>query len=237
MQKLTKTLTDALKSVDWNGNVNSFLSNEDATTKIDNACLRLAVWAKQLENIDSKNPAITFVRAMQISAHHAVATTSLAIYKAAASSIRGVVENALYYTYFRTHRVELASLVREVSYYVSKSDILTYHKIHTPEFRDLQEKLGLLTRIEGWYSAISAIVHGQVPGVWVEHTSLAETKPSSATLGLVIEKFCDAEKIVHELFLLTAGKEYWDSFSHPAKKLLLSGMSGEHKTALKLDKY
>lgn len=204
---------------------------------MDGACLRLAVWAKQIENIDHDNPAISFVRAMQISAHHAVATASLAIYKAAASSIRGVVENALYYTYFRVHPIELASLVREVSYYTSKSEILTYHKMHTPGFRDLQEKLGLLTRIEVWYSAISAIVHGQVPGVWVEHTSLAETKPSSATLKLVVEKFCEAEKIVHEFLLLTIGRENWDNFSHPAKKLLLSGIPGEHKTAMKLDKY
>ena len=234
---MTKSLADALKSIDWGQNVNAFLSDEAMVAELDGACLRLAIWARQLENIDKTNPAITFVRAMQVSAHHAVATASLAIYKASASSIRGIVENALYYTYFRTHPVELASLVREANYYTSKSDILTYHKLHTPQFRELQDKLGLLTRIEVWYSAISAIVHGQVPGVWIEHTSLAETKPSFGTLKLVIEKFCEAEKIVHELLLLTVGKENWDSFSHLAKHTLLSGMPGEVKTTMKLDKH
>ena len=231
------SLANALISVNWSENVKTFLTAEDAVAKVDAACFRLAVWAKQLENVDAGNAAISFVRALQISAHHSVATTGLSIYKAAASSIRGIVENALYYTYFRTHPAELASLVREPKYYTSKSEILDYHKLHTPGFRELQEKFGLLSRIEDWYSAISAIVHGQVPGVWVESVSLAETKPSPATLALVVEKFCEAERIVHELFLLTVGKERWDDFSHQAKKTLLSGMSGDIKTALQLDKY
>jgi hypothetical protein len=229
-------LAAALKAVNWVGHVDSFLIQNDSVQKVDGACARIAIWAKQLENLDKENAAISFIRALQISAHHAVATTALAIYKAAASSIRGIVENALYYTYFRSHPVELASLVRERDYYVSKSDILSYHKIHTPRFRELQDKLGLITRIEEWYSQISAIVHGQVPGIWVEHTSLADTKPSTETLALVIAKLCEAEKIVHDLFLITVGREYWDSFSHFAKKTLLANMSGEHKTLLMLDK-
>ncbi|WP_175869821.1 hypothetical protein [Burkholderia sp. BCC0397] len=234
---MTKELSDALKSVDWNGNVSAFLTNDATIKQIDNACYRLAIWSKQLENVDRGNPALTFVRAMQISAHHAVATASLAIYKAAASSIRSIVENALYYTYFRSHHAELSSLIREDSYHISKSEILAYHKIHTPSFRDLQEKFGLLTRIEKWYSSISAIVHGQVPGIWIEHATLAETKPSPATLKSFLEKFCDAEKIVHDLFLLTIGTEHWDDFSPTAKKLLVTGMSGEHKTMMKLDRH
>lgn len=232
----TDKLAEALKSVDWNGNIDQFLTDGDAIGKMNGACVRIAIWAKQLENIDSENAAISFVRALQISAHHGVATTALAIYKAAAAAIRGIVENALYYTYFRTHPIELASLVRERDYYTSKSEILAYHKLHTPRFRELQEKLGLVTRIEQWYSEISAIVHGQVPGIWVEQVSLADTKPSPVTLALVVAKFCEAERIAHELFLLTVGRENWDSFSHAAKKALLANMVGEHKTLLMLDK-
>lgn len=232
-----ESLEKAMKSVDWNQNVEAFLKNPDLTSKIDKSCLRLAVWARQLENIDSKNTAITFVRAMQLSSHHAVATMGLAIYKASAASIRGVVENALYYTYFRSHPIELASLVRDSQYYISKGEILTFHKLHTPAFSKSQEKLGLLSRIENWYSTISAIVHGQVPGTWVDQKGIADTATNISTLELAVNEFCEGEKIVHELFLLTIANEHWDDFSPSAKKSLLTGMPGDHKSLLKLDKH
>lgn len=231
------SLVAAMKAVNWNENVATFLNEENLLAEIDKSCHRIALWAKQLENVDSGNPALSFVRAMQISSHHAVATMGLAIYKATAASIRGVVENALYYTYFRTHPVELASLVRDDNYYVSKNDILIFHKTHTPGFKEAQDKIGLVSRMENWYSAISAIVHGQVPGIWVDQKGLADTKANLATLKLSVKEFCEGERIVHELFLLTVGQQYWDDFSHTAKKALLAGMPGDQKAVVKLDKH
>lgn len=231
------SLVAAMKAVDWNKNVLSFLAEDELLAEIDKSCQRIAIWAKQLENVDSNNPALSFVRAMQISSHHAVATMGLAIYKATAASIRGVVENALYYTYFRSHPMELASLVRDDNYYVSKNDILAFHKLHTSGFKESQDKMGLVSRVENWYSAISAIVHGQVPGTWVDQKGLADTKANLNTLRLAVKEFCEGERIVHELFLLTVGKQFWDDFSHTAKKALLAGMSGEQKAIIKLDKH
>jgi hypothetical protein len=228
-------LHNALRSVDWKKNVEDFLSEEGAVAQLDTACLRMAIWARQLENVEASNPAITFVRAMQVASHHAVATMSLGVYKAAAGSIRGIVENALYFTYFRSHPVELASLVREDSYYVSKGDIIGFHKTHTPGFKDLQDRLGLMSRIDNWYSKISAIVHGQVPGTWVEQAGISQTKFNRKTAISAVEKFLEAERIVHELFLITVGAENWDGFSAAAKRELMKGMPGDIKSALKLD--
>ncbi|WP_290600302.1 hypothetical protein [Janthinobacterium sp.] len=234
---MTTKLENAMKAVDWNANVEVFLQDQSLMSEIDQSCIRLAIWAKQLENIDSKNPAISFVRAMQISSHHAVATMGLAMYKASAASIRGIVENVLYYTYFRTHPAELASLVRDANYYVSKGEILSFHKTHSPDFMKLQNKFGLLSRIENWYSAISAIVHGQIPGVWTDQKGIADTKPNISTLKMAVKEFCEGEKIVHDLLLITIGKENWDAFSHTSKKILLSGVSGDQKNILNLDKH
>ncbi|MDN2704481.1 hypothetical protein O0881_21095 [Janthinobacterium sp. SUN100] len=231
------SLEKAMRSVNWNENVEFFLQDQELMLAIDHSCQRIAIWAKQLENIDSKNPAISFVRAMQICSQHAVTTMGLAIYKASAASIRGIVENALYYTYFRTHHVELASLLRDANYYISKGEILSFHKLHTPYFSKTQEKLGLLSRIENWYSAISAIVHGQVPGIWTDQKGIGDTKTNIDTLRMAVKEFCEGERIVHELFLLTVGKESWDDFSHTAKKALLAGIPGEQKEILKLDKH
>jgi hypothetical protein len=233
---MTKQLINALSSVDWSANVAKFTQEAAICSELDTACKRIAVWSKQIENIDGKNPAISFIRALQIAAHQSIATMSLAIYKATASSIRGLVENALYYTYFRTHPIELTSLVRDKGYYVTKADVLAFHKLHTPGFKGVQEKIGLVGRIEDWYSGVSAIVHGQIPGTWVDQTSLSDIKANVETMRLVAREFCEAERIVHELFLATVGREFWDSFSHPAKKALLFGMTGDIKNVFELDR-
>jgi len=233
---MSDKMISALLSVNWLGNVEGFATHAAVVEKLDGSCKRIAVWAKQLENVDGKNPAISFVRALQISAQQAVATASLGIYKAAASSIRGLVENALYYTYFRSHLVELSSLVRNKAYYTSKSEILAFHKVHTAKFRERQETIGLVSRIEDWYSDISSIVHGQIPGIWVNQSSLGDIKTDGATLSLVANEFCRGEQIVHELLLLTVGSELWDGFSHPSKKMLLANLPGHLKNVLGLDK-
>ena len=230
-------LEEKLKSTDWPENVRLFLEREEIVQEIDISCRRLAIWSRQIENIEKKNAAISFIRAMQLSTHNSITTISLGIYKAAASSIREIVESALYYSYFRSHPTELATLVREASYYTSKSEILTYHKLHTPEFKELQEKIGLISRMDSWYSQISAIVHGQIPGIWIDGKSSKKIEHNPETLQSVTNSLVDSIKIVHDLFLITIGRELWDSFSHPAKKELTSGMSGELKLIIGLDKH
>jgi hypothetical protein len=118
---------------------------------------------------------------MQVSSQYVAVLVALSLYKPAASAMRIMVETALYYTYFRTHHAELATLARDPAFYVEKRDLVEYHKKHTPDFGSLQSRLGVLVRLERWYSTVSAIVHGQIPGAWVEHKIVAEIKNIAAT--------------------------------------------------------
>lgn len=228
-------LTSALTAVDWNANVQQLLPQTARMKQIADCNYRLAMWSSQFEAIEKDNAALCFVRAMQTAGHHVAALTALALYKPAAASIREVVEDALYYSFFRTHSAELATLASEPTYFITKADILDYHKLHTRKFVELQGKFGLVSRLAKWYGEVSAIVHGQLPGKWVEHTALAQIKHSNAILDIVIEKFRQGEELVHHLFLCSCGREIWDYVPTPSKRKLSSGLSGDIKAALEID--
>jgi hypothetical protein len=225
----------ALKSVDWNGNVSKFVSDTAMLSQFANANLRTAVWAKQFEISDSGNPALAFVRSMQSAGQLVPVLAALAIYDAAAASMRALLENALHYTYFRSHPVELATLVRDTGYFVDKRSLVEFHKLHTKGFQEAQQALGLLSRLDAFYSKISAIIHCQIPGAWMSQKAVSEIAPNQKMLHNVLGAFLEAEEIVHRLFLCTVGKELWDAFSTTAKKKLLTGLPGPQKIALGLD--
>lgn len=228
---IRKKLETALSSVDWNANVRGFIRETFLTEKVANCNLRLAIWSGQFEKTDIWNPALSFIREMQVAGHHTVALTGLALYKPAASAMRTVLETALFYTYFCTHPCELATLVRDENYFVQNSDLLDYHKKHTPHFDDF----GLTEKIKKWYRHVSSIVHGQIPGTWINRESLAQTEHINELLPLIAEEFCKGEEIVHHLFLCTAGRELWPEFSTDSKRKLLKGLPGDIKKRLGLD--
>lgn len=89
---------------------------------------------------------------MQTAGIQAAILIGLAMYKASASSMRAMLEAGLYYTYFRTHPEELATLVSDARYFIGKSEIIDYHKLHSAGFKSNQEKLGLITKLDSWYS-------------------------------------------------------------------------------------
>ena len=82
---------------------------------------------------------------------------------------------------------------------------------------------------------ISSILHGQVPGKWLKHKTLANTKHGKEILLIVVESFKNGEEIVHQLFLCTSGRELWGDFTSTAKKKFLTGIHGDIKAALGLD--
>lgn len=231
----TDKLDAALSQVDWAANVKSFSTDTEVKEKFAACNLRLAIWSKQLEDSDNGNPALTFIREMQMDGQLVVALVALALYKPAANSIRTLIETALYYTYFRTHRSELATLLRNNEYFIDKGEIISYHKLHTVNFTLFQEKLGLLTRLKSCYGPLSAIVHGQVPGMWHATSSLRTIAPNRKIQDDVISKFTESEETVHRLFLATVAPALWDDFSTLAKKALLKGLPGDVKEILKLD--
>lgn len=228
-------LQAAVQAVDWHKNVADFLTDTPSCEKIAISNKMLSLWSYQIEMEESGNPALSFLREMQVSGQHVAALTALALYKPASAAMRTVVESALYYSYFRTHHAELATLVRSSKYYTDKYSIIEYHKEHTAGFGERQQALGLLTKLNPWYSKVSAIVHGQIPGSLSGPTDLSAVKQDSAARIAVAELFEGAVEIVNYLVLSTFAPEIWHGVSKPAKKAFLQGLSGAQKTVLQLD--
>jgi hypothetical protein len=229
------SLPEVLKSVEWVSNIDAAFQDAKSLKKIEQILYRNAVWSKQLEIADDSNPALSFVREMQVAAQLGCAQIGLCLYKSVASSARTLVETCLYYTYFRTHPEELATLTRLDKYYVSKSEIIEYHKWHSINFDTYQKVFGLIGNIDSWYSKVSAIVHGQIPGVWNNHASLEEISFCEETHELAVSTLESAERLVHETLLCTAGHYLWASFAPDAKKFLLRGLAGDKREKLDLD--
>ena len=229
------TLQAILTGIDWAANINTSLGSGTTVAKIDQAAHRIAVWSLQLEQADTDNPALCFVREMQQSIQHSGALIGLCLYKPSAASSRTLVESCVYYTYFRTHHEELATLVVNPKYYVSKNEIIEYHSLHTTSFKSRQVTLNLIARLQGWYSRTSSIVHGQIPGAWNTHADLAQTCYSKEVQDLALSTLLDGVSIVNDLLLCTVAKQLWKSFAPDAKKFLTKGMAAATRQALNLD--
>jgi hypothetical protein len=227
-------LISALSAVDWNAQIAAF-APQDEMKEIAQACMTLAVWARQLEDAEKGNLALPFIREMQVASHNVAALAGLSLYKAAAASIRTSVECALYYVYFRSHPSELATLVRDNAYYIDKNSIIAYMKVHIPNFLQREQSVNLIGRLNDWYSEISAIVHGQKPGGWASKKAIESTKFDKGALGEMTKKFQEGVQIVDGLFKVALAPEIWFRFSTDAKKLLVKGMPGNQKQVLQLD--
>lgn len=227
-------LASVLKSIPWNENVNALCGHSRATERIESGLIRIALWAQQLEIADKNNPALCFVREMQVQGHFIAALLGAALYKPVATAQRALVENALYYSYFRTHPKELATLVRDARYYEEKTSIVEFHKQHSSGFVERDLKMSIVGRLNDWYKNISAIVHGQIPGKWIGHSSLADICHAPALIDEALEKFEAATSIVNDLFLATVAQDLWSDFSREVRKELLKGLSGDVRTILAL---
>src|SRR4051812_8023487 len=108
-------LVGKIGAVDWAASVTQFAAG-DGPKVITEGLQQLAVWSSQLETVDSGNPALVFIRDMQVQGHYGSTCIAMALYKPAAGCLRAMVECALYFTYFREHPAELATLTRNVEY-------------------------------------------------------------------------------------------------------------------------
>jgi len=232
---MSSKLVLALKSVDWNGNISELCANDPVASRIEACNMKLALWSRQLEMIEAGNPALSFVREMQHGGHNVACTLALALYKPAASAMRSLVECALYYTYFRSHQAELATLVRDDKYYVSKKEIVQFFSRHVPDFSARQSVLGYLERLERWYSLTSSIVHGQIPGQWSNGKAVSDIKHDLAVLEQGVVHFEEAVYLVQSTFICVLGENIWGMVESDAKGAFCKGMSGDQKTRLKLD--
>ncbi|MFC3814140.1 hypothetical protein [Lysobacter sp. GCM10012299] len=232
---MSSQLIAALNAVDWSKNIHSLSAEVDLVSEIEQGSYRLAVWAGQLEQMDSKSAATVFIREMQHAGHNAACLIGLGLYKPAAASMRSMVECALYYTYFKSHPMELATQVRDSAFYVTKAEILDFHKLHTPEFSVRQGCLGFVSRLNSWYSRTSAIVHGQIPGVWSSPGGITSISFDPRAAREVVSHFSDAVSLAQDSFLCCVAFEYWRFFESTSKAFILKGMPGGVKESLKLD--
>jgi hypothetical protein len=229
------SLESALLAVDWDKNIKDFAKITGEQDRIYKAAQVLSIWAKQLEDSDSGNPALCFIREMQIESQQSMITLGLGIYKASAASMRALVETALYYSYFRSHPSELETLVRDKEYYITKPEVLNFHKAHSANFMKLQARLGFITKLEEWYSESSAIIHGQIPGRWVTFSAVSGVALHEATLKDAVQMFCAACSLVHHLLLCTIAPLLWHTFQSSVKQQLIKSLPGDFKALAKLD--
>lgn len=232
---MSQTLPTVLAGVPWQANISAAYADPDSLAHIEESLLRMAHLSLQLESNDGANAAISFIRECNLSALNSAALIGLGLYKPAASATRAMVESALYYTYFRDHATELATLVRNSNYFISKSEIIEYHKIHTPNFTEKQSALGLISRLNEWYYRISAIIHGQIPGSWASYTELSGITFSEQVHADATRMFLEGELIVRDLHLCTTAQSLWHTFASPSKALILKGIQGHVKATLELD--
>jgi hypothetical protein len=225
----------ALGGIDGKGLTAQFLANPEAVTTVAENCERLALWTNALRVADPDNQAAPFLLEMQRSSHDVAALLALALYVPAAAAMRASCETALYYTYFRSHLAELTTLATKADYYISKAEILAFHEIHSSSYRHASRDFGFPGALNSWYSSVSRIVHGQLPGRWGRRLALEDTKHDQSILKAALETFTKGVQVTHTLLLLTAGAELWGRVHHEAKKALLKGIPAPQRAVLGLD--
>ncbi|WP_153064765.1 hypothetical protein [Xanthomonas campestris] len=232
---MAQLLSDALSAVDWNSRIIEFTASDNCVSTVHATVMKVAVLAGQVQAIDNGNPALPFIQEMQVAAHDIARCIALSLYKPSASAMRSMLECALYYAYFRAHPMELETLIRVEKYYISKKEILEFFQTHVDEWSSRQSSVALVSRLESWYSKISAIVHGQIPGHWHDGISVHETKHDQRMLEEVVQFAASCGDLVRDIFLCSFLSEKWSYVEADAKRILLKGVSAGFRQNLRLD--
>jgi hypothetical protein len=229
-----KSLVSTLAEINWVKNISSFGESIE-NKKVEDSLLKIAIWANAISDAEDSNPALCFSNEMLASAQTAAMSIALGIYKSSAVAMRSAFESALYYSYFRTHPNELATLAaKNNDWYLTKQEIIAYHQTHTLDFLKLSSEAGITGMHPAWYASMSAIVHSQIPGIWSNQNGITNisfnenlTREASAQFELCAE-------IINKFLLCTVARDLWSEVSHDLRKTLLKGLSKEFKIKLGL---
>lgn len=235
---MSSLLADELSATDWAGNVKRFCSSTRHVERIEVAVGRVALWGHELERSYPENKALPFLREARVQAQQGAALVALALYRPSAAASRAVVESALYFSYFRDHPVELATLARSrgvaKDWYIDKRQILDYHREHTLEFEHRQGALDLVAHLERWYRHVSSVVHGQKPGLLLSHVRLSQLRHTDDALDASVSLFEEAAEVLHRLFLVTLAGHIWPDLDPEVRRSLSKGTSKEKLKVLGL---
>jgi len=223
---VAQELRSILSSIDWNESARNFTRQRRRPEVFENSAKIISAWNYELSFFDCSNKANSFLQEMKASLFYVPACAALGFIKPAAASLRTAVESALYYTYFRNHPAELETLHRNEKFYLSKNEIIDYHSLHSQNFPSRQDALDLLGELNRWYSNISAIIHGQIPGVWTSH-SLSDTAFKSEDSAAILKEFKTTVKIINKLFLATLERDAWEGLSSHGRQLFLGEISSD----------
>lgn len=232
---MSGNLKAALAAVDWNNNVSEFCKSDKRVSRLTSCCFRISLFAHEISFQDFDNPAVPFLQEMKASAFQVPACLALGLAKPAAGLMRATVESALYYSYFRTHPQELRTLLSKPGFYLTRKKIIDHHLLHTERFGKINESLNLTNKLDKWYGEISALVHGQIPGVWTSK-SLANTAPLLKESDSPIKLFERAGEIIQILFLMSLSNEDWEGINPLSRAKLLNGLNQGELAAIGLPK-
>lgn len=227
-------LRSALSSVPWKEHVEQLCQDADTLRALADSSLQFATWCRALESAEAGNVALPFLRSAQVEMQFVAALLALALYRPAAASMRSLAEGVLYYSYFRSHPLELRSLSAGTGFYIDKNEILEWHRVHTPQFQGRGSALDFTGPFREWYSRVSAVAHGQIPGTWGSQTSLADIKPDSSVLEAAVKEYCTGTMLVHRFLLMTVEMDVWTRFQTSERAVLLSGLSKAQQQQLGL---
>ena len=225
----------AISNPKWNENVQAFLKQKTLINGLDTECQLMARWVVDLYKFDPKCNANGFIFQLLSSSQHVIALASLGLFTPAAGSLRGMLESALYFVYFRTHPTELNTLFRDKDYYIQKSDILQYLNDHIPDYKIKQAALSLNTELNSWYKEVSSVIHAQIPGNWGGPKDLSSTEFNEIYVKNVTDMHSKAVSLINRLLLCTVAPDIWGQSSPENRKLFLKSLPTTTKQVLKLD--
>ena len=234
MTDAAERLLACVRRVDWDRNSSAFCENPSWPQRVDDALAVVAVWVHQLEKMDQGNPALSFVREAHSSAIAASVLMAVGMYKPAAASMRACLECAMYFSFFRDHPAELRTLTLSPAFYVTKEYIVDYFKTHGVRFGEREQAVAFLSRLAPWYARISAVIHGQVPGVWSNGPRLDDDHSDSDRVVEVLEFFERMSELVNGCFIATLPEAHMRVIDKSARDLLAKGMSAEKRRVLML---
>lgn len=230
-----ETLSEVLEKLTLSETLKLSLKETASIDSLDSCCRRMSSWVSTLHASDPENAAGPFLFQILTSTHHAVALAAAGFYAPSAGSIRAAFESALYFIYFRNHRAELNTLIRDTSYFIDKALVLEYLAKHCPDYVTKQAAVGLNGRMGTWYKHTSALVHAQQPGTFTKSSDLLSITFDTAHFKSIANVIAQGTEIINSLFLVTIATEVWGETSKTNRIAFLSGLSADAKKALKLD--
>lgn len=230
---MTTDLQDKLAQIDWTAITTNSLKENSGFSDIQASCKVMTTWLNELCELYEGNYALSFLKEAYVSINDYSTSMSIALYKLSAASMRTILESILYYSYFKDHPKELHTLINDSSYYLTRSDILEYHYKHTNNFKVGSRELNLISSMDNFYSEVSAIIHGQIPGVWQPNVKLDNRSHCKKTFNASVEHFKSLASIINHFLILHLTEEEWQSINIRSRELFLKGLKPQAKITIK----